>query len=200
MYKISVNERFLTIGKGKRKQAINLPYESLETLRYALDILYHTQVKSVHIFTDEKKKVWKKLKKIATPVYAAGGLVKKNNDNYLFIKRNGLWDLPKGHVEKNETFKKAAVREVEEECSLSNVKLKKYITTTYHVYISEKKYYLKIVKWFNMEYKGKEKPKPQKNEGIEKAQWFTMKKIPMLMKKTYINIKELVTTNVLDES
>ena len=63
MYKISVNERFLTIGKGKRKQAINLPYESLETLRYALDILYHTQVKSVHIFTHEKKRFRKNLKK-----------------------------------------------------------------------------------------------------------------------------------------
>lgn len=200
MYKISVNERFLTLGKNKRKGAINLPYENSKTLVYALDILYHTKVNSIHVHSSETKKVWKKLQKIATPVYAAGGLVNNSKDNYLFIKRNGYWDLPKGHVEENETFKKAAKREVEEECSISNLKLKKYLTTTYHVYQSEKKYFLKIVQWFEMKYDGNEKPKPQKNEGIDKAQWIRKKDIPKLMKKTYVNIRELVGTYVLTNS
>jgi ADP-ribose pyrophosphatase YjhB (NUDIX family) len=198
MYKISVNERFLTIGKSKRKDAINLPYENSKTILHALDILYHTKVKSIHVYSSDTKKIWRKFKKIATPVYAAGGIV-HNKDNYLFIKRKGFWDLPKGHVEENETFKKAAKREVEEECSISDLHLKKYITTTYHVYQLENKYFLKIVQWFEMEYEGNEKPKPQNDEGIEKAKWVRKKKISKLMKKTYINIKDLVNTYVLNE-
>ncbi|CVK15559.1 ADP-ribose pyrophosphatase YjhB, NUDIX family [Apibacter mensalis] len=199
MYKISINERFLTIGKRKKKEAVNLPYKNLKTVLNALDILYHTKVKSIHIYSSDTKKIWEKLKKTATPVYASGGIVRNNKDNYLFIKRNGFWDLPKGHVEENETFKKAAKREVEEECSISNLHLKKYITTTYHVYQSEQKYFLKIVQWFEMEYKGKEKPQPQISEGIEKAKWVRKKEIPKLMKKTYINIKELISNYVLNE-
>ena len=47
-------------------------------------------------------------------ILAAGGLVKKQQD-YLFIYRNGKWDLPKGKLENNETFSQCALREVEEE-------------------------------------------------------------------------------------
>ena len=34
---------------------------------------------------------------------AAGGLV-ENNGNFLWIFRNGIWDLPKGKLEINENF------------------------------------------------------------------------------------------------
>ena len=53
---------------------------------------------------------------------AAGGLV-ENNGKFLWIFRNGIWDLPKGKVEINENFKSAGIREVQEECGLdSNLK------------------------------------------------------------------------------
>ena len=51
--------------------------------------------------------------------YAAGGIVGKNG-KVLLVKVTNLqgqvvWTFPKGHLEKNETPLKAALREVEEE-------------------------------------------------------------------------------------
>jgi len=51
--------------------------------------------------------------------YAAGGIVEKNG-KVLLVKVTNLqgkvvWTFPKGHLEKNETPLKAALREVEEE-------------------------------------------------------------------------------------
>lgn len=51
--------------------------------------------------------------------YAAGGIVEKNG-KILLVKVTNLqgkvvWTFPKGHLEKNETPLKAALREVEEE-------------------------------------------------------------------------------------
>ena len=39
-------------------------------------------------------------------------------DVYLFIRRNGLWDLPKGHREEGEDIETTALREVSEETGL----------------------------------------------------------------------------------
>ena len=45
-------------------------------------------------------------------VNAAGGLVRNRRGDYLLIKRNGLWDLPKGHQEAGEDIRVTALREV----------------------------------------------------------------------------------------
>ena len=42
---------------------------------------------------------------------------------FLSIYRNGVWDLPKGKLEKGEDFQSAAVREVEEETGMTEVDL-----------------------------------------------------------------------------
>lgn len=46
---------------------------------------------------------------------------KKNNDIYVALLRdvNGYWVIPKGHLEKNETFIEAAIREVKEETNIN---------------------------------------------------------------------------------
>ncbi|MFT4602413.1 MAG: 8-oxo-dGTP pyrophosphatase MutT (NUDIX family), partial [Arenicella sp.] len=46
-------------------------------------------------------------------IEAAGGLVEFKG-KFLFIKRNGLWDIPKGKLEKGESIEEGAVREIEE--------------------------------------------------------------------------------------
>ena len=60
-------------------------------------------------------------------VDAAGGLVRASRASvagegagtaYLFIRRNGLWDLPKGHREEGEDIETTALREVSEETGL----------------------------------------------------------------------------------
>jgi 8-oxo-dGTP pyrophosphatase MutT (NUDIX family) len=51
-------------------------------------------------------------------VQAAGGLVRNQEDEYLFIYRANRWDLPKGHREEGEELDITASREVEEETGL----------------------------------------------------------------------------------
>src|SRR5690606_26317204 len=67
-------------------------------------------------------------------IKAAGGLVKNGEGDYLFIFRLGKWDLPKGKVDPGESMKKAAVREVEEECGIKVDYLGQKIITSYHIY------------------------------------------------------------------
>ena len=49
-------------------------------------------------------------------------------------ERLGVWDLPKGKVEKSEDIEQAAVREVQEECGLVDVRLVAPLTSTWHTY------------------------------------------------------------------
>lgn len=56
------------------------------------------------------------------PVISCMGIVscKKNNDIYVALLRdvNNCWVIPKGHLEKNETFIETAIREVKEETNI----------------------------------------------------------------------------------
>jgi hypothetical protein len=55
-------------------------------------------------------------------ISAAGGIVRREN-TILAIKRHGVWDLPKGKVEANESIADAAIREIEEETGVTNLGL-----------------------------------------------------------------------------
>ncbi len=76
-------------------------------------------------------------------IEAAGGLVFNEDKELLFIFRNGVWDLPKGKIEKRETIEEAALREVEEECGVSDLKLGVLIDKTYHIYEYKNQFFLK---------------------------------------------------------
>ena len=72
-------------------------------------------------------------------IYAAGGVVYKD-DSLLMIFRNNKWDLPKGKRELNESEQDCALREVEEECGISDLSIVRFLKYTYHTYyIKEKK-------------------------------------------------------------
>lgn len=80
-------------------------------------------------------------------IKTAGGLVyHPQSDSYLWIKRLGLWDLPKGKIEQGESSKDAAIREIIEECGLTGkLSLKYRICSTYHVYEFKNKSILKKI-------------------------------------------------------
>ena len=68
-------------------------------------------------------------------VTAAGGIVFSGNC-VLLIFRNGLWDLPKGHVDLNEEINSAVVREVKEECGINkSIDILEPFRETYHTYL-----------------------------------------------------------------
>ena len=56
-----------------------------------------------------------------TILEAGGGIVFNKRGEFLVIERRGVWDLPKGKVDAGETIEEAAVREVREECGLTEV-------------------------------------------------------------------------------
>jgi hypothetical protein len=93
----------------------------------------------------ELKSFFKQFNKLKT----AGGLVyHPGTDSYLWIKRLGVWDLPKGKIEQGESSKDAAIREIYEECGLTGtLELKQRICSTYHVYEFKNKSILKKNNW-----------------------------------------------------
>jgi len=163
-----------------------------------------------------KKEIWKKikhLKKTEHPgiifeiknekqfwnifdryiyIEAAGGLVQKD-DTFLFIKRNGKWDIPKGKLEKGEKIKKAAVREIEEECGLKKPKIKQHLIDTWHTYEMNGRLYLKQTYWFWLtEGKKKSKLKGQLEEGITKVKYLPISKFKKVKKNTFQSIIDVI--------
>ncbi len=60
-------------------------------------------------------------------IQAAGGLVKNEQNEILFIFRRGKWDLPKGKNDGDEIPRECAVREVKEETGLQKINAGKKI-------------------------------------------------------------------------
>ena len=139
------------------------------------------------------KSFWKLFKDYKY-IEAAGGLVEKN-DKFLFIKRNDKWDIAKGKIEKDESIKKAAVREIEEECGLIKPKIKQHLINTWHTYEQNGTLYLKRTYWFWLK-EGKKQSKliPQGEEGITKVKYFPLSKFKKIKKNTYQSIIDVIDT------
>jgi len=126
-------------------------------------------------------------------IVAAGGKVTNNEGKTLFIFRLGKWDLPKGKVEKKESVEQAAIREVEEECGISQLTILNHIKDTYHIYELNNKLVLKQSIWYEMKTTDSAKLVPQTEENITDARWMTTKEIEnIVLKNTYPSIKEVL--------
>jgi 8-oxo-dGTP pyrophosphatase MutT (NUDIX family) len=106
-----------------------------------------------------------------TVIQAAGGLVFNKEDQLLTIKRNGLWDLPKGKIERHEDQMAAALREVMEETGINMINISDKIGETYHVYYEDDILLLKETHWYLMNSHGKGTLKPQVEEGISEVKF-----------------------------
>lgn len=121
-------------------------------------------------------------------VEAAGGIV-KSKEGWLFIERAGKWDIPKGKMEPGETPEEAAVREVEEECGLTDVKAGKLKAVTFHTYDYKGVPTLKKTYWFALKYKGNEELVPQTEESITAAVWLPKARWQLVRDNTYESIR-----------
>ncbi|PHR47685.1 MAG: NUDIX hydrolase [Fluviicola sp.] len=120
---------------------------------------------------------------------ASGGLVYNPLENkYLFIKRNGFWDIPKGKIEKGEEKEHAAIREVREECGFNEILLKDLITETYHTYFAHGKHHLKRTFWYSMESSDIKHLTPQFEEGISELIWLKKEEWNMIRQNTFKSI------------
>lgn len=125
-------------------------------------------------------------------VNAAGGLVMNRRCDYLLIKRNELWDLPKGHQEEGEDIKTCAMREVEEETGISSLELSDLICITDHCYFRNNIWHLKHTWWYSMLDTMPIDLTPQREEDITKAAWVAKSSLPYFMANTYPSIEEVV--------
>jgi 8-oxo-dGTP pyrophosphatase MutT (NUDIX family) len=124
-------------------------------------------------------------------VEASGGIVKRDK-KYLWIYRNGIWDLPKGKLENLEDFETAALREVKEECGLdSSLIIEKLIYISFHTYTENSKKIIKRTQWYEMIYSGSENVFPQAEEGIEKVEWLSLEESIAKSNKSFKSIKEV---------
>lgn len=127
-----------------------------------------------------------------TLVTAAGGLVQNEKKEYLLIYRKGKWDLPKGKLDKGEKLEDCAVREVEEETGLKEVKLIKPLCVTYHTYHEGARFILKDSHWYTMKVKGPQQLVPQIAEEIHEIRWVKKTDLTEYVKDSYPSVADVL--------
>ena len=111
---------------------------------------------------------------------------------FLVMLRNGIWDLPKGKLEKKESFESAALREVEEETGLDQLIIKQPVLSTYHTYQEKDNMILKKTKWYEMSYTGDKVPVPEVEENITETRWVTPGNTDFIRKNTYPSVLDVL--------
>lgn len=122
---------------------------------------------------------------------AAGGVVIIGNQ-FVAIERNGIPDLPKGHIERGESPEVAAIREVEEETGITDLEIVKELPATWHCYLLNNQWTLKKTSWYLMTTSSGMKNMPQTEEGISKVYLVNKDTIKSFEDKTFASLKTLV--------
>ena len=127
-------------------------------------------------------------------ILAAGGLVFNDLHQLLMIYRHEKWDLPKGHLEKNETLEQCALREVREETGLKNLTISRFVGITNHTCFDSylRADAIKETHWFAMHTPGGN-TFPQLKEGIEWTRWVARTDLDQYLRNTYNNIRVIIT-------
>ena len=189
MYKVFVNEKQIIIKSTTKKENNFLVYFFKNTvIDEVIQELKNEEIEGVNLYSTDLENDWKLFLKNFDVIKAAGGLVINPNKKVLFIYRNNVWDLPKGHIEKNESTESAAVREVEEECGIENSTIIQKLIITYHIYFLDG-IKLKETHWFLMHSDDSKNLIPQLEEGITEVAFKNNDEIEMAFKNTYPNIK-----------
>jgi 8-oxo-dGTP pyrophosphatase MutT (NUDIX family) len=107
----------------------------------------------------------------------AGGVVLQSGRFLALRRRNGVWLLPKGHVDPGETLEQTAVREVNEETGLT-VKLGPKLGETRYSHSEDGQMHRKHVHWYLMDaVAGEARPE----EGLfTEVRWFEQSEIRRL--------------------
>lgn len=207
MYKVFFNDstiQFEPEYKRSSKNNItqNAVLEDHELIKELISTIHSGGlIKDFVILHDDPHALWHAFKNQLVEIPAAGGLVMNSDQSLLFIKRLGVWDLPKGKIEKKETPEKAAIREVEEECGVSGLKIIRPLESTFHIYRSPyhkspENLVLKETKWFLMSCDDEQTLVPQADENIEEARWFALDELQEVRANTYSSIRDFLDKTI----
>jgi 8-oxo-dGTP pyrophosphatase MutT (NUDIX family) len=197
MYRIFINESVLILASFESdfdtiEVAECQDYSGISSLDDALSKLQKQAVTSLLLRTKELSSLWSDFRARYKLIDAAGGVLVNSKSEVLWMRRNDCWDLPKGKVELGETTEVAAVREVEEECSVHGIVRGALLGLTYHTYPYKGEEVLKTSYWYAMSCEGKQSLKPQIEEGITEVLWVNKETHLEYMKHTYPSITELL--------
>lgn len=138
----------------------------------------------------QNEQEWEDFARDFTLIHAAGGIVSDENDEILMIFRYGCWDFPKGKVEEGEDWETAAVREVQEETGLRDIRIAHPYPNTYHTYTLHDTPILKITHWYEM--RAPQQPlMPQTEEDISQAVWVARSEVAKKLVDSYASLKGL---------
>ena len=198
MYKVFFNDRTVYFGDNfprafERNKGLFYKYDNLQELNELIELFSAVDlINSLYIFHEDMLMVIEEFKACFKVLEAGGGLVFNKEGKFLAILRNGVWDLPKGKLEKGEGFPEAALREVEEETGLKGLVLKEPLMSTYHTYRLKGKKVLKKTRWFQMEYGGSDPPVLEAGEGISDYRWVEPGQSDFIRQNTYASILDVL--------
>lgn len=152
-------------------------------------------LEEVIILADDLNKMWMIFCSSYHELAAAGGVVVDDGGHVLWIQRNGKWDLPKGKLESGESLEDAAVREVQEETGITDLRITGEAFTTFHTYEVEGIVHLKTTFWYPMRHRGNLTVGiPQAVEGITAVTWLKPPFDERVLGRTFGSIQIVLDT------
>lgn len=194
MYKVFFNDRIVFLTEDSNLSELHdkcriAQYSGKDFLqREVEEFMSRENEKMLIIEGENPDKQLRELSGLFKTVDAAGGIVRNLRSEILLIFRFGKWDLPKGKTLPGEKPEAAAMREITEECGISEQILVRKLTDTYHTYTEKNKHFLKKTQWFEFLYKGDELPVPQTEEDITEAMWFPPEKLERVFSNTWASL------------
>lgn len=197
MYKVFVNNKALFIASNPvflkefdlREQ---YKFTSIKDWISFLDDFKKSNMTQVLVYHSNEDEVWGSFMSNYKFIEAAGGLVRNAKKDLLAIRRLGVWDLPKGKLEKGESIEEAAIREVQEECGITELEITGEASIMYHCYEMKGKAYLKKTYWFPMLATANDTLIAQIEEDITAVKWFPENDLDVIIKDTYLSIASLL--------
>lgn len=197
MHKIYFEKRCIIICPPQ-EQALSDPNAIIYNIGTNVDIhllvgIFETSdtLQRVYIPTEDVEDTYHRICSEFLEVNAAGGLVSNKRGDFLLIRRNGLWDLPKGHQDPGEDISTTALREVREETGIDQLESRGLICITDHCYRRNDIWHLKHTWWYDMLYTDPTDLTPQTEEDISKAAWVAKSSLPPYLLNTYPSILEV---------
>ena len=194
MYRLFCNDRCLVANNFCEKllSVDNKEIRNADDLVYKiLDWLYDDSCQCLDLGDVDGEDLAYAIKTVFRQAPAAGGVVVVDN-KFVAIERNGIPDLPTGHIEKGENPEQAALREVEEETSITDLEIIKELPATWHCYLLNNQWTIKKTRWFLMRTLSGMKNVPQTEEGITKVYLVDKEGVKGFEEKTFASLKTLV--------
>lgn len=195
---IYINEKPLVIAGLQQHlapaftTAATLFSPSDEEVAQTIRLLERGELPTAVLRSPHPETVMEQVKSHFTEFVAAGGLITNATGEVLLMFRRGKWDMPKGKQDEGESLEACALREVQEETGLQNIRLGHLITETWHYYSLKEKRILKHSYWYRMYFTGTELTVPQIEEDIVDIQWIRPDNLAKYMQYSYQNIVDVV--------